>query len=47
MIKDKRIKRLFASLDKARNTKPAGPLERAKLHDRSQLRSKRQGKKAR
>ncbi len=45
MMKDKRIKRLFVSLDKARNTKPVGPLERTKLHDR-QLRSKRQVKKA-
>jgi len=33
-----RAKRLFASLDKARNTKPAGLLNRAKLYDRSVLR---------
>jgi len=33
-----RAKRLFASLDKARNTKPVGPLHRAKLYDRSVLR---------
>jgi hypothetical protein len=33
-----RAKRLFASLDKARNTKPVGPLNRAKLYDRSVLR---------
>jgi hypothetical protein len=33
-----RAKRLFASLDKARNTKPVGPLNRAKLYDRTVLR---------
>jgi len=33
-----RAKRLFASLDKARNTKPVGPLNRSKLYDRSVLR---------
>jgi hypothetical protein len=33
-----RAKRLFASLDKARNTKPVGSLNRAKLYDRTVLR---------
>jgi hypothetical protein len=33
-----RAKRLFASLDKARNTKPVGPLNRPKLYDRAVLR---------
>lgn len=33
-----RAKNLFASLDKARNTKPAGRLDRAKLYDRPVLR---------
>lgn len=33
-----RAKQLFASLDKARNTKPVGPLNRAKLYDRPVLR---------
>ena len=33
-----RARRLFASLDKARNTEPVGPLNRAKLYDRTVLR---------
>ena len=33
-----RAKNLFASLDKARNTKPVGRLDRAKLYDRPVLR---------
>lgn len=33
-----RAKNLFASLDKARNTKPVGRLNRAKLYDRQVLR---------
>jgi len=33
-----RAKNLFASLDKARNTKPVGRLNRAKLYDRPVLR---------
>ena len=33
-----RAKNLFASLDKARNTKPVGRLNRAKLYDRQMLR---------
>ena len=33
-----RAKHLFASLDKARNTKPVGRLDRAKLYDRPVLR---------
>lgn len=33
-----RAKNLFASLDKARNTRPAGRLDRAKFYDRQVLR---------
>lgn len=33
-----RAKNLFASLDKARNTRPVGRLDRAKLDDRQVLR---------
>lgn len=33
-----RAKQLFTSLDKARNTKPVGPLNRSKLYDRQVLR---------
>jgi hypothetical protein len=34
----RRAKRLFAALDKARNTSPVGPLNREELYDRPVLR---------
>lgn len=33
-----RVSRLFAALDKARNTEPVGPLRREELYDRQVLR---------